>query len=119
MELIVKIVPEEDKSHFPTECNNCGWIGSSKDAGGGGPIADTGDYDDICCPCCFSKDMEDVDNEQPVTGFIDRLNKATGMVKKLVSEIGDIDIAIFNYRHFEQENKAMAKELYELKNAKP
>jgi hypothetical protein len=116
MELIVRIVPEEDKSHFPTECNECGWIGSSKDAGGGGQIADTGDYHDICCPCCHSKDMEDADNEQPLTSYIGRLKKATDMVKKLTSEVGDLDIAVYNYTYFEQENKAMAKELYELKN---
>lgn len=33
-------------------CPTCGWEGLSRDAHGGHPIADTGDYGDVTCPYC-------------------------------------------------------------------
>lgn len=35
-------------------CPTCGWKGISRDAHGGHPIADTGDYEDVTCPYCDS-----------------------------------------------------------------
>jgi len=116
MELIVRIIPEDEKKHFPAECGQCGWIGSSADTGGGGPIGQSGDYFDIYCPCCGSIDIGEVDNDQPITGWIERLKKATGLVKLLTNKMEGYDISKYNYTHLEEENKAMAKELYELKN---
>ena len=33
-------------------CPACGWRGLSRDASGGRPIADTGDFDELTCPRC-------------------------------------------------------------------
>lgn len=47
-------------TYYIGECPNCGWIGSSYFALGGGQIADTGDYSDLGCPKCFTT-LEDSD----------------------------------------------------------
>ena len=47
------------KTYWHAMCFNCGWSGSSKKTDGGGPIADTGDYDDLYCPTCGGDDIED------------------------------------------------------------
>jgi hypothetical protein len=118
MELIVRIIPEDEKSYFPAECNICGWIGSSGNADGGRQIADTGDYDDIYCPCCHSRDIDETENLQPIASWIDRLKKATDRVKLLTDKMENYEASKYNYAHFEEENKSMAKELYDLKNRK-
>jgi hypothetical protein len=41
------------------KCKRCGWEGSSELAGGGGQIADTGDYEDACCPKCYETNIDD------------------------------------------------------------
>ncbi len=43
---------EELKRWWVGICRKCGWEGLSRDAVGGRQIADTGDYDDVCCPQC-------------------------------------------------------------------
>lgn len=42
--------------HWIAQCPECKWIGKSTDCGGGGPLADTGDYNDIVCPVCLKED---------------------------------------------------------------
>lgn len=39
---------------FKVKCPECNWQGMSNECEGGGPIADTGDYDNIVCPKCFN-----------------------------------------------------------------
>ena len=51
---------EEKKRNFYTaECDKCGWWGSSKFLGGGGAIADTGDYSDCFCPVCGNTEIDE------------------------------------------------------------
>lgn len=38
-------------------CPKCGWAGLSRDAAGGEAIADTGDFDNVCCPVCYEQEM--------------------------------------------------------------
>lgn len=45
---------EELKKRWIAVCPQCGWAGLSRDCHGGHPIADTGAYDDVTCPNCFS-----------------------------------------------------------------
>lgn len=40
------------QSYYHASCDKCGWHGSSRLLWGGGPIADTGDYDSCYCPVC-------------------------------------------------------------------
>lgn len=40
-------------------CRDCGWTGMSNECGGGNPIADTGDFDDITCPKCNSTHIDE------------------------------------------------------------
>lgn len=60
----LKIAPlsykEADPStnYYTVECK-CGWWGSSEFLGGGGQIADTGDFGDCFCPVCGNKDLDD------------------------------------------------------------
>lgn len=116
MELIVRIIPEADGRHFAAQCNKCGWIGNSKDVGVSKGAPESGCSGDIHCPCCGTTDIDEVDDEQPIASFIDRLKKATDLVKVLTEIIEGYDLSKHINSHFEEENKAMAKELYELKN---
>lgn len=52
---------EELKRWWPARCPECHWRGLSRDAAGGGSIADTGDYDDVVCPKCYTS-VEDDNN---------------------------------------------------------
>jgi hypothetical protein len=45
---------KENDRYFPVFCPICGWEGKSNQAEGGHAITDTGDYEDIVCPQCFS-----------------------------------------------------------------
>lgn len=116
MELYIKILPDGEKKWYVCECEKCGWIGSSEHVGGGGAIADTGDYDDIYCPMCGSGYIaDDVDNDQPITSFVERLKKSGEMVKKLREHVEGCDCSKHIYGHLEQENARMAKEIEDLK----
>lgn len=49
---------------------DCGWQDSSEFSGGGGQIADTGDYDDACCPRCGNKNINIDEDDILSTGII-------------------------------------------------
>jgi hypothetical protein len=49
----VPYTEKELRDWFPVMCNCCGWHGLSRDCTGGGPIADTGDFNEITCPKCW------------------------------------------------------------------
>lgn len=58
---------EELKKWWIAVCPECKWSGLSRDCGGGGQIADTGDYDDPVCPECSKRDKwvpVDAEDEQ-------------------------------------------------------
>jgi len=58
-----KVLNSIDKNnHWFAKCDKCGWMGSSGAMEGGGQIADTGDYDDVCCPKCRSKELTELDD---------------------------------------------------------
>ena len=51
---------------FPVSCPRCGWIGFSKDAEGGNPMADTWDVSELLCPSCLNcEGIETVLREVP------------------------------------------------------
>lgn len=52
----------DKNNYYFGECERCGWSGSSSVMAGGGQIADTGDYDDVRCPICYSFDIMDLEN---------------------------------------------------------
>jgi predicted RNA-binding Zn-ribbon protein involved in translation (DUF1610 family) len=56
-----RFTSKEDKknNYYTSECDKCGWWGSSKLTEGGGQIADTGDYDDVFCPVCGNYELEE------------------------------------------------------------
>lgn len=47
---------------FVVECQGCGTVYPSFQCGGGGQIADTGDYEDAFCPHCEHEDPEECEN---------------------------------------------------------
>lgn len=51
---------EDTAKYYEVICDKCSWSGCSKDCGGGGQIADTGDYSDPTCPICFSNQLNDL-----------------------------------------------------------
>lgn len=57
--------PDPKTNFYACECEECGWWGSSELCDGGTQIADTGDYDDIFCPVCGSRELLDVDTPDP------------------------------------------------------
>jgi hypothetical protein len=46
------------KEWYWCKCKNCDWEDSSEFAAGGEAIADTGDFNDPCCPICYSKEID-------------------------------------------------------------
>ena len=64
----LKIAPESYKDiskediedrFYLSECESCGWWGSSKFLDGGGAIADMGDHFDCNCPVCGSVNISE------------------------------------------------------------
>jgi len=45
---------EELKKYWTAWCPECGWVGLSRDCGGGNAIVDLGDCSDPICPKCYS-----------------------------------------------------------------
>lgn len=52
---------EEDTKqlYYTAKCGVCGWYGSSALLLGGDSIGDTGDYDDVVCPICGNKNIDE------------------------------------------------------------
>jgi hypothetical protein len=61
-ELRKGVLADASSRYYNVKCKKCGWYGSTEFVGGGGQIADTGDYDDIFCPVCGSTDLEDLED---------------------------------------------------------
>jgi hypothetical protein len=59
-EYVLRII--DTNKWYWCKCESCGWEDSSQYALGGGPIADTGDFDDPRCPVCYDNDL----NGEPV-----------------------------------------------------
>lgn len=59
VEKILKSLPDSHINYYPAICGNCGWKGMSSLCGGGGQIADTGDYSDPECPKCCETTIDD------------------------------------------------------------
>lgn len=57
------VTPKDAGKYWKAQCPECHWVGPSKYCGGGGPIADTGDYSDITCPVC-GHDVDDADDDE-------------------------------------------------------
>jgi hypothetical protein len=50
---------KELNRYYPAKCQKCWWVGSSSKVNGGGPLGDSGDYDDIYCPRCDSWEVDE------------------------------------------------------------
>lgn len=51
----------EKRNYFCCSCDKCCFTAMSSVWEGGGQIADTGDYDDMFCPKCYSTDYSDIE----------------------------------------------------------
>lgn len=88
---VAAFVPYTDaelREWFPVMCNHCGWRGLSRDCTGGGPIADTGDFNEITCPQCWSdgdgkavdpREVVVVDGRRPIADVAD-IRTAVGFI---------------------------------------
>ncbi|WP_208759811.1 hypothetical protein [Yersinia mollaretii] len=56
------VTDDNTGGYFVVECENCGEVFPSQKLGGGGAIADTGDYDDAYCPHCNAVDPDECYN---------------------------------------------------------
>lgn len=56
------VTDDNTGGYFVVECENCGEVFPSQKLGGGGAIADTGDYDDAYCPHCNAVDPDECCN---------------------------------------------------------
>lgn len=56
------VTDDNTGGYFVVECGNCGEVLPSQKLGGGGAIADTGDYGDSYCPHCNAVDPDECDN---------------------------------------------------------
>lgn len=116
MELYIKIKSDDDTGHFPAECNQCGWVGSSGDLGQSKGHPESGCSGDIHCPICNSMDVDETDNEQPLQSWIEKLAKSHKLLKVVLEQLEGSDLEKYIYSHFEEQNKRMAQELEERDN---
>ncbi|WP_448217493.1 hypothetical protein [Endozoicomonas sp. 2B-B] len=75
---------------FVIDCECCGHVFNSKDAHGGGQIADTGDYDDCYCPKCGAADPAEADNANKVWNVQQaRINELESAINQTIGWIKD------------------------------
>ncbi|MGP9420813.1 hypothetical protein ACT3RT_17665 [Ewingella sp. AOP9-I1-14] len=78
------VTDDNTGGYYVAECEECGQIFPSQNAEGGGPIADSGDYDDCYCPHCGHVDPEECDNANLVWN-VQQL-KIVNLTKQLEAE---------------------------------
>jgi hypothetical protein len=76
---------------FLSECEDCGWQGSSEKLLGGGALADTGDYGDCYCPKCESRKVEEVNTFPSYEGLVAIPKKRNESKTPFKVHIDDID----------------------------
>lgn len=82
------VTDDNTGGYYVCECQNCGEVFSSRDCGGGGQIADTGDYDDAYCPHCGQVDPLECDNSALVWNVQQRkINKLTERHEQLLAAL--------------------------------
>ena len=59
------VTDDNSGGYYVVECQECGEIYPSQQCDGGGPIADTGDYNDALCPHCGCESPEEC-NDTPL-----------------------------------------------------
>jgi len=55
----MKFIERDVENYWIARCPECGWRALSRDCLGGGPIGDTGDFDECYCRRCHSIVDED------------------------------------------------------------
>ena len=85
------VTDDNTGGYYLCECQSCGEVFSSRDCGGGGQIADTGDYDDAYCPHCDQVDPLECDNPALVWNVQQRkINKLEEAYQFLAAEYGRV-----------------------------
>lgn len=85
------VTDDNTGGYFVCECQSCGEVFSSRDCGGGGQIADTGDYDDAYCPHCDQVDPLECDNPALVWNVQQqKINKLAEAYQFLAAEYGRV-----------------------------
>ncbi|CNK68624.1 Uncharacterised protein [Yersinia mollaretii] len=88
------VTDDNTGGYFVVECENCGEVFPSQKLGGGGAIADTGDYDDAYCPHCNAVDPDECYNAGLVWNIqqakINALIAQLEAAQKLISEDGKL-----------------------------
>jgi hypothetical protein len=59
------VTDDNSGGYYVVECQECGEVYPSQQCDGGGPIADTGDYNDALCPHCGCESPEEC-NDTPL-----------------------------------------------------
>lgn len=97
------VTDDNTGGYYVCECQGCGEVFSSRDCGGGGQIADTGDYDDTYCPHCDQVDPLECDNPALVWNVqqkkINELLAALASAREMVGEWGDYASDYFKKKH--------------------
>ena len=68
---------------FGIKCHQCGFIGSSEEAAGGGALADTGDFDELRCPKCEWVTLHEDPSESDLCDEIVRLRTRIAELERL------------------------------------
>lgn len=85
------VTDDNTGGYYVCECQSCGEVFSSRDCGGGGHIADTGDYDDAYCPHCDQVDPLECDNPALAWNVQQRkINKLEEAYQFLAAEYGRV-----------------------------
>lgn len=87
------VTDDNTGGYFVAECEECGLIFNSGNAGGSEPIADTGDYGDVLCPGCNAIDPPECDNPNAVW------NAQQEVINNLAEALDDIVKSSENEMH--------------------
>jgi hypothetical protein len=93
------VTSDNSGGYFVVECQGCGAVYPSFQCGGGGQIADTGDYDDSFCPHCEQVDPEECENvglawntqQLKINALHERLNAADQRNAELTAQQPEAD----------------------------
>lgn len=106
------VTDDNTGGYFVVECGNCGEVLPSQKLGGGGAIADTGDYGDSYCPHCNAVDPDECDNVGLVWNIQQaKINALIAQLEAAQKELFDLQNQEFQQRLANAEHQLYMKDL--------
>ncbi|WP_206186968.1 hypothetical protein [Yersinia massiliensis] len=113
------VTDDNTGGYFVVECENCGEVFPSQKLGGGGAIADTGDYDDAYCPHCNAVDPDECYNaglvwniqQAKINALIAQLEAAQKEIHGLKMKLSDAGCLLVEWKQRVEQSDLRASTL--------